>query len=197
MAEGQTEEAGVAARPADYKPRAKVLYEETARKALLDEFKYENVMQVPKVEKVVINMGIGEAVNDRKKVENAANDLALIAGQRPVITRARKSIASFKVREGMALGAKVTLRGVRMYEFLDRLTTIALPRVKDFRGLNPKSFDGRGTFSMGLKEHIVFPEIDYDKVDEIWGMDIIVVTSAKTDDEARALLRQLNFPFRQ
>jgi len=197
MAEGQTEEAGVAARPADYKPRAKVLYEETARKALLDEFKYENVMQVPKVEKVVINMGIGEAVNDRKKVENAANDLSLIAGQRPVITRARKSIASFKVREGMALGAKVTLRGVRMYEFLDRLTTIALPRVKDFRGLNPKSFDGRGNFSMGLKEHIVFPEIDYDKVDEIWGMDIIVVTSAKTDDEARALLRQLNFPFRQ
>jgi large subunit ribosomal protein L5 len=197
MTEGQTEEAGVAARPADYKPRAKVLYEETARKALLDEFKYENVMQVPKVEKVVINMGIGEAVNDRKKVENAANDLALIAGQRPVITRARKSIASFKVREGMALGAKVTLRGVRMYEFLDRLTTIALPRVKDFRGLNPKSFDGRGNFSMGLKEHIVFPEIDYDKVDEIWGMDIIVVTSAKNDDEARALLRQLNFPFRQ
>ncbi len=197
MAEGQTEEAGVAARSADYKPRAKVLYEETARKALLDEFKYENVMQVPKVEKVVINMGIGEAVNDRKKVENAANDLALIAGQRPVITRARKSIASFKVREGMALGAKVTLRGVRMYEFLDRLTTIALPRVKDFRGLNPKSFDGRGNFSMGLKEHIVFPEIDYDKVDEIWGMDIIVVTSAKNDDEARALLRQLNFPFRQ
>ena len=197
MAEGQTEEAGVAARPADYKPRAKVLYEETARKVLLDEFKYENVMQVPKVEKVVINMGIGEAVNDRKKVENAANDLALIAGQRPVITRARKSIASFKVREGMALGAKVTLRGVRMYEFLDRLTTIALPRVKDFRGLNPKSFDGRGNFSMGLKEHIVFPEIDYDKVDEIWGMDIIVVTSAKNDGEAQALLRQLNFPFRQ
>ena len=197
MAEGQTEGAGVAARPLDYKARAKVLYEETARKALLDEFKYENVMQVPKVEKVVINMGIGEAVNDRKKVENAANDLALIAGQRPVITRARKSIASFKVREGMALGAKVTLRGVRMYEFLDRLTTIALPRVKDFRGLNPKSFDGRGNFSMGLKEHIVFPEIDYDKVDEIWGMDIIVVTSAKNDDEAQALLRQLNFPFRQ
>jgi large subunit ribosomal protein L5 len=142
-------------------------------------------------------MGIGEAVNDRKKVENAANDLALITGQRPVITRARKSIASFKVREGMALGAKVTLRGARMWEFLDRLTTIALPRVKDFRGLKPKSFDGRGNFSMGLKEHIVFPEIDYDKVDEIWGMDIIVVTTAKTDDEARALLKQLNFPFRQ
>ena len=196
MAEGQTEEAA-AARPADYVPRAKALYEQSARKALSEEFKYRNVMQVPKVQKVVINMGIGEAVNDRKKVENAANDLALISGQRPVITRARKSIASFKVREGMALGAKVTLRGVRMYEFLDRLTTIALPRVKDFRGLNPKSFDGRGNFSMGLKEHIVFPEVDYDKVDEIWGMDIIVVTSAKTDDEARALLRQLNFPFRQ
>ena len=195
MAEGQTEEAP--ARPADYVPRAKALYERSARKALSEEFKYRNVMQVPKVQKVVINMGIGEAVNDRKKVENAANDLALISGQRPVITRARKSIASFKVREGMALGAKVTLRGVRMYEFLDRLTTIALPRVKDFRGLNPKSFDGRGNFSMGLKEHIVFPEVDYDKVDEIWGMDIIVVTSAKTDDEARALLRQLNFPFRQ
>ncbi len=196
MAEGQMEEAGVAARPPGYKPRAKVLYEETARKALQDEFNYKNVMQVPKVEKVVVNMGIGEAVNDRKKVENAANDLALITGQRPVITRARKSIASFKVREGMALGAKVTLRGMRMYEFLDRLTTIALPRVKDFRGLNAKSFDGRGNFAMGLKEHIVFPEIDYDKVDEIWGMDIIVVTSAKTDEEARALLEQLNFPFR-
>jgi large subunit ribosomal protein L5 len=197
MAEAEVSEAGQAARPADYRPRSKTLYELTARKALLDEFKYENVMQVPKVEKVVVNMGIGEAVNDRKKVENAANDLALITGQRPVITRARKSIASFKVREGMALGAKVTLRGARMWEFLDRLTTIALPRVKDFRGLKPKSFDGRGNFSMGLKEHIVFPEIDYDKVDEIWGMDIIVVTTAKTDDEARALLKQLNFPFRQ
>lgn len=195
MAEAQETAAGVAARPADYQPRAKVLYENTAREALRSKFQYPNVMQVPKVEKVVLNMGIGEAVNDRKKVENAANDLALIAGQKPVITRARNSIATFKVREGMALGAKVTLRGVRMYEFLDRLTTIALPRVKDFRGLNPKSFDGRGNFAMGLKEHIVFPEIDYDKVDEIWGMDIIVCTSAKTDDEARELLRQLNFPF--
>ncbi len=194
MAEGETE-AGVAARPEGYVPRAKQTYETKARQALRDRFKYANVMQVPRVEKVVLNMGIGEAVNDRKKVENAANDLALITGQRPVITRARNSIASFKVREGMALGAKVTLRGMRMYEFLDRLTTIALPRVKDFRGLNPKSFDGRGNFSMGLKEHIVFPEIDYDKVDEIWGMDIIVVTSAPTDDEARELLRQLNFPF--
>jgi large subunit ribosomal protein L5 len=194
MAEVETQEAA-GARPADYRPRAKTLYETKVRDGLREKFQYKNVMQVPKVEKVVLNMGIGEAVNDRKKVENAANDLALIAGQKPVITRARNSIASFKVREGMALGAKVTLRGVRMYEFLDRLTTIALPRVKDFRGLNPKSFDGRGNFAMGLKEHIVFPEIDYDKVDEIWGMDIIVCTSAPNDDEARELLRQLNFPF--
>jgi large subunit ribosomal protein L5 len=141
-------------------------------------------------------MGIGEAVNDRKKVENAAGDLAMISGQKPVVTRARKSIATYKVREGMALGAKVTLRGDRMYEFLDRLVTIALPRVKDFRGLNPKSFDGRGNYALGLKEHIVFPEIEYDKVDEVWGMDVIVCTSAGTDDEARELLRQFNFPFR-
>ena len=142
------------------------------------------------------NMGVGEAVNDRKKVENAANDLGLIAGQKPVVTRARKSIATFKVRDGMALGAKVTLRGDRMYEFLDRFVTVALPRVKDFRGLNPKSFDGRGNYALGLKEHIVFPEIDYDRVDEIWGMDVIVCTSAKNDDEARELLKNFNFPFR-
>jgi large subunit ribosomal protein L5 len=141
-------------------------------------------------------MGVGEAVNDRKKVENASKDLAMIAGQRPVITRARKSIATYKVRENMALGAKVTLRGDRMYEFLDRLVTIALPRVKDFRGLNPKSFDGRGNYALGLKEHIVFPEIEYDQVDEIWGMDVIVCTTAPTDDEARELLRAFNFPFR-
>jgi large subunit ribosomal protein L5 len=142
-------------------------------------------------------MGVGEAVNDRKKIENAVNDLSLIAGQRPIVTKARKSIATFKLRDGMSIGAKVTLRGDRMYEFIDRLVTIALPRVKDFRGLNPKSFDGRGNFAMGLKEHIVFPEINYDKVDEIWGMDIIVVTSAPTDDEARELLTQFNFPFPQ
>jgi large subunit ribosomal protein L5 len=141
-------------------------------------------------------MGVGEAVADRKKVENAAGDLALISGQKPVTTKARKSIATFKVRDGMTLGAKVTLRGDRMYEFLDRFITIAMPRIKDFRGLNPKSFDGRGNFAMGLKEHIVFPEIDYDKVDEIWGMDVIVCTSAKSDDEARELLRNFNFPFR-
>ena len=183
-------------RPADYKPRMKSFYEQEIRKKLAEHFKYENPMRIPRLEKIVLNMGVGEAVNDRKKVENASNDLALIAGQRPVITRARKSIATYKVRENMALGAKVTLRGDRMYEFLDRLVTIALPRVKDFRGLNPKSFDGRGNFALGLKEHIVFPEIDYDKVDEIWGMDVIVCTTAHSDDEARELLRAFNFPFR-
>jgi large subunit ribosomal protein L5 len=146
---------------------------------------------------VVINMGVGEAVNDRKKVDAAAKDLSLIAGQRAVITRARKSIATYKVRDGMPIGAKVTLRGDRMYEFVDRLVTIALPRVKDFRGLSPKSFDGRGNFAMGLREHIVFPEIDYDEVDEVRGMDVIVCTTARSDDEARALLRAFNFPFRQ
>ena len=183
-------------RPADYKPRLKTHYEKVVRDALKEKFTYANPMQIPKIEKIVLNMGVGEAVNDRKKVENASKDLAMIAGQRPVITRARKSIATYKVRENMALGAKVTLRGDRMYEFLDRLVTIALPRVKDFRGLNAKSFDGRGNFALGLKEHIVFPEIDYDQVDEIWGMDVIVCTTAGTDDEARELLRAFNFPFR-
>ncbi len=153
-------------------------------------------MQVPRMERIVLNMGVGEAVADRKKVDSAAGDLARIAGQRPVQTKARKAIATYKLREGMAIGAKVTLRGDRMYEFLDRFITIALPRVKDFRGLNPKSFDGRGNYACGLKEHIVFPEIDYDKVDQIWGMDVIVCTSAKSDDEARELLRGFNFPFR-
>jgi large subunit ribosomal protein L5 len=184
------------ARPKDYRPRMKTHYEKVVRRQLAEKFHYRNMMQVPRLEKIVLNMGIGEAVGDRKKVESAANDLALIAGQRPVVTRARKSIATFKVRDGMPLGAKVTLRGDRMYEFLDRLVTIALPRVKDFRGLNPKSFDGRGNFALGLKEHIVFPEIDYDKVDQIWGMDVIVCTNAKTDDEARELLGGFNFPFR-
>ena len=183
-------------RPADYKPRLKTHYEKTVREALLAKFGYENPMQIPKIEKIVLNMGVGEATADRKKVDNAAGDLALIAGQKPLVTKSTKSIATFKVREGMALGAKVTLRGDRMYEFLDRFVTIALPRVKDFRGLNPKSFDGRGNFACGLKEHIVFPEIDYDKVDQVWGLDVIVVTSAKTDDEARELLRAFNFPFR-
>jgi large subunit ribosomal protein L5 len=182
-------------RSKDYKPRMKAHYQQV-RTQLTEKFGYKNPMQVPRLEKIVLNMGVGEAVNDRKKVDNAAGDLALIAGQRPVITRARKSIATYKVRENMAIGAKVTLRGDRMYEFLDRLITIALPRVKDFRGLNPKSFDGRGNYALGLKEHIVFPEIDYDKVDQIWGMDVIVCTTARTDDEARELLRGFNFPFR-
>ncbi|MGI9425865.1 MAG: 50S ribosomal protein L5 [Hyphomicrobiaceae bacterium] len=196
---GKSEEAVEArsfARPEGYKPRLKIVYEDKIKSALREKFNYQNIMQVPKIQKIVINMGVGEAVNDRKKVESAVNDLSLIAGQRPIITKARKSIATFKLRDGMSIGAKVTLRGDRMYEFIDRLVTIALPRVKDFRGLNPKSFDGRGNFAMGLKEHIVFPEIDYDKVDEIWGMDVIVVTSAPTDDEARELLSQFNFPFR-
>jgi large subunit ribosomal protein L5 len=183
-------------RPKDYMPRMKAVYETNVRKMMTEKFAYKNVMMVPKLEKIVLNMGVGEAVNDRKKVDNATGDLALISGQKPIQTRARKAIAVYKLREGMTIGAKVTLRGDRMYEFLDRLVTIALPRVKDFRGLNPKSFDGRGNYALGLKEHIVFPEIDYDKVDEIWGMDVIVCTSAKTDDEARELLRGFNFPFR-
>ncbi|MBX8811840.1 50S ribosomal protein L5 [Pseudochrobactrum algeriensis] len=178
-------------------PRFKTLYKDTIRKAMLEEFKYSNEMQIPRVSKVVINMGVGEATADSKKPARAAEDLSQIAGQKAVVTRARNSIATFKLREDMPIGTKVTLRGERMYEFLDRLITIALPRVRDFRGLNPKSFDGRGNFAMGIKEHIVFPEINYDKVDQIWGMDIIVCTTAPTDDEARALLRAFNFPFRQ
>jgi len=182
---------------AKYEPRLKKLYNETIRKALNEEFNYANEMMIPRLDKVVINMGVGEATGDSKKPSVAAEDLAMIAGQKPVVTRARTSIAGFKVREGMPIGAKVTLRQDRMYDFIDRLVTIALPRVRDFRGLNPKSFDGRGNFAMGVKEHIVFPEINYDKVDQIWGMDIIVCTTARSDDEARALLKALNFPFRQ
>ncbi|QPC87834.1 50S ribosomal protein L5 [Mesorhizobium sp. NBSH29] len=182
---------------AQNQPRLKLQYNETIRKALLEQFKYDNEMQVPRLDKIVINMGVGEATADSKKPSVAAEDLAMIAGQKAVITRARQSIAGFKVREQMPIGAKVTLRKERMYEFLDRLVTIALPRVRDFRGLNPKSFDGRGNFAMGIKEHLVFPEINYDKVDQVWGMDIIVCTTAKTDDEARALLKAFNFPFRQ
>ncbi|WP_157018956.1 50S ribosomal protein L5 [Mesorhizobium xinjiangense] len=178
-------------------PRLKTLYREQIRKALQEQFNYANEMQIPRLDKIVINMGVGEATGDSKKPTNAAEDLALISGQKAVVTKARNSIAGFKVREGMPIGAKVTLRKDRMYEFLDRLVTIALPRVRDFRGLNPKSFDGRGNFAMGIKEHIVFPEINYDNVDQIWGMDIIVCTTAETDDEARALLRAFNFPFRQ
>ena len=177
--------------------RLKAQYDGDIRKKLIEQFGYSNSFQVPALEKVSINMGIGEAVNDRKKVDNAAADLALIAGQKPVITISRKSIANYKLRENQPIGCKVTLRKTRMYEFVDRLITVALPRVRDFRGLNPKSFDGRGNYSLGLKEHIIFPEIDYDKVTDIWGMDITVCTTARTDDEARALLTALNFPFRQ
>jgi large subunit ribosomal protein L5 len=178
-------------------PRLKKVYNETIRKALQEQFGYDNEMQVPRIDKIVLNMGVGEATGDSKKPSIAAEDLAMIAGQKAVVTRARNSIAGFKVREKMPIGAKVTLRKERMYEFLDRLVNIALPRVRDFRGLNPKSFDGRGNYAMGIKEHIVFPEINYDKVDQIWGMDVIVCTTAKTDDEARALLKAFNFPFRQ
>ncbi len=183
--------------PANYSPRMRKHYEEVVRPALIEQFGYKNPMEIPSIEKIVLNMGVGEAVNDTKKVTTAAGDLALIAGQKPVITRARNAISTFKVRENMPIGAKVTLRKIRMYEFLDRLVTIALPRIRDFRGLNPKSFDGRGNFAMGIKEHLVFPEIDYDKAESVLGMDIIVCTTAKTDDEARALLRAFNFPFRQ
>ena len=177
--------------------RLKVEFDEKIRGKLTEEFGYKNRMQIPVLDKIVINMGIGEGVADRKKVDAAAADLALISGQKAVITKARKSIATYKLRDGQAIGCKVTLRKARMYEFLDRLINIALPRVRDFRGLNPKSFDGRGNYTLGIREHIVFPEIDYDKVTDIWGMDITVCTTARTDDEARALLRAFNFPFRQ
>ena len=175
--------------------RLKEHYHTVVRPALMEEFKYENPMQVPKVEKIVLNIGVGEGAADQKKVQSAAEELTLIAGQKPVITKARRSIAAFKLREGMSVGCKVTLRRERMYEFLDRLITIALPRVRDFRGISPKSFDGRGNFAMGLKEQIVFPEIDYDKVGEIRGMNVVICTSAKTDAEARALLRGFQMPF--
>ena len=180
-----------------YSPRLKSEYASRIRKVMKDQFGYTNEMQIPKIEKIVLNMGIGEAVGDSKKVNAAIADLTKIAGQKPVPTKARTSIAGFKLREGMVIGAKVTLRQDRMYEFLDRLITIALPRVRDFRGLNAKSFDGRGNYALGIKEHIIFPEIDYDKAESMLGMDIIVCTTAKSDDEARALLRAFNFPFRQ
>ena len=180
-----------------YIPRLRSQYLDTIRAGLTEQFNYTNPMMVPRLEKIVLNMGVGDAVSDTKKVRSAAEDLAKIAGQKPVVTHARNSIAGFKVREGMPLGAKVTLRKTRMYEFMDRLVNIALPRVRDFRGLNPKSFDGRGNFAMGIKEHIVFPEINYDQVDQIWGLDVIVCTTATTDEEALALLRAFNFPFRQ
>ena len=181
----------------DYVARLKTQYESEIRPKLTKDRGYTNPFQVPKITKIVLNMGIGEGVADRKKVENAAADLTMIAGQKAVITKSRKSIATYKLRDGQAIGCKVTLRKARMYDFLDRLVTIALPRVRDFRGLNPKSFDGRGNYSLGIKEHIIFPEIDFDKVTDVWGLDVTVCTTARTDDEARALLKEFNFPFRQ
>ena len=180
-----------------YVPRLKVEYEKVIRPKLAESFGYSNPLAIPAIKKIVLNMGLGEGSADQKKVTSAAADLTLIAGQKAIVTKARKAIANFKLRENIGIGAKVTLRGPRMYEFIDRLVNIALPRVRDFRGLNPKSFDGRGNYTFGLKEHIIFPEIDFDKAAEIWGMDITVCTSAKTDDEARALLVAFNFPFRQ
>ena len=184
MAEAQT-----------YSPRMKSEYRERIRTVMKDQFGYSNEMQIPKLDKIVVNMGIGEAVADSKKAALAMPDLAAITGQKPAPTRARKSIAQFKIRENMVIGAKVTLRKDRMYEFLDRLITIALPRVKDFRGLKPTSFDGRGNYALGIREHIVFPEINYDQIDQVWGMDIIVCTTARTDAEAKALLTEFQFPF--
>ena len=181
--------------PKGYKPRLKADYEDRIVKAMTEKFGYKNRLEVPRLEKIVINMGVGEATQDKKRVETAAAEMQAISGQKPVITKAKKSIAQFKLREGMPIGCKVTLRRERMYEFLDRLVTIALPRVRDFRGLNPRSFDGRGNYAMGLKEQIIFPEINYDQIDKVRGMDVIVTTTAKTDEEARELLRLFNFPF--
>ncbi|OYW87770.1 MAG: 50S ribosomal protein L5 [Sphingobium sp. 32-64-5] len=178
-----------------YTPRLKSVYDETIIKAMSEKFGYANPMQIPRIEKITLNMGVGEATQDKKKVTSAAEEMELIAGQKPVITKAKKSIAQFKLREGMPIGAKVTLRRERMYEFLDRLITVAMPRIRDFRGLNPKSFDGRGNYAFGIKEQIIFPEINYDRIDKVRGMDIIVTTTANTDDEARELLRLFGFPF--
>ena len=180
---------------AEYIPRLKKHYSEKIKTSLTEKFEYKNEMMVPKLSKIVLNMGVGETVGDSKKINSAQNDLMLISGQKPLITKAKKSIAGFKVREDMPLGVKVTLRGVRMFEFLDRLINIAMPRIRDFRGVSPKSFDGRGNYAMGLKEHIVFPEIDFDKAENMWGMDIVICTSAKTNDEAKALLAEFNMPF--
>jgi len=178
-----------------YVPRMRTRYDEVVAKAMTEKFGYQNHMEVPKIEKITINMGVGEGTQDKKKVTTAADEMSLIAGQKSVIIKAKKSVAQFKLREGMAIGCKVTLRRERMYEFLDRLITVAMPRIRDFRGLNPKSFDGRGNYAMGLKEQIIFPEISYDQIDKVRGMDIIVTTTAKTDDEARELLRLFGFPF--
>jgi large subunit ribosomal protein L5 len=182
-------------KPANYSPRLKDDYEQRIVPAMTDKFGYKNRLEVPRLDKIVINMGVGEATQDKKRVEQAAAEMQQIAGQKPVITKAKKSIAQFKLREGMPIGCKVTLRRDRMFEFLDRLVTVALPRVRDFRGLNPKSFDGRGNYALGLKEQIIFPEINYDQIDKVRGMDIIITTTAKTDEEARELLRLFNFPF--
>ena len=178
-----------------YTPRMRFKYDAEVAKAMTEKFGYKNAMEVPRIEKITLNMGVGEASQDKKKVQTAAAEMEAIAGQKPVITKARKSIAQFKLREGMPIGCKVTLRRERMYEFLDRLITIAMPRIRDFRGLNPKSFDGRGNYAMGLKEQIIFPEISYDRIEKVRGMDIIITTTAKTDDEARELLRLFGFPF--
>jgi len=178
-----------------YMPRLKRDYDERIVAAMTEKFGYKNRLEVPRLEKIVLNMGVGDATQDKKRVDTAAAEMELIAGQKPVVTKAKKSIAQFKLREGMPIGVKVTLRRGRMYEFLDRLVTIALPRVRDFRGLNPRSFDGRGNYAMGLKEQIIFPEINYDRIDKVRGMDVIVTTTAKTDEEARELLRLFNFPF--
>lgn len=175
--------------------RLKDKFNEEVSKALMEKFGYQNVMQIPKIEKVIINMGVGEAVGNPKALDSAVNDMTIIAGQKPVVTRAKKSIAAFKIREGMAIGAKVTIRGERMYYFLDKLFNIALPRVRDFRGVSPRSFDGRGNYTLGIKEQLIFPEIEYDKIDKIRGMDIIIVTTAKTDEEARELLKLMGMPF--
>ena len=180
-----------------YTPRQKAAYDASIVKAMTEKFGYKNALEVPRLEKITLNMGVGEASQDKKKVQTAAEEMELIAGQKPVITKAKKSIAQFKLREGMPIGCKVTLRRDRMFEFLDRLVTIAMPRIRDFRGLNPKSFDGHGNYAMGLKEQIVFPEISYEKIEKVRGMDIIVTTTAKTDDEARELLRLFGFPFPQ
>ncbi len=183
--------------PENYVPRLRTHYEDVVKPGLIKQFGYTNVMQVPRITKIVLNMGVGEATQDSKLVNVAAAELEKIAGQKPVITMSRKAIAQFKIRENLAIGTKVTLRKVRMYEFLDRFITVALPRVRDFRGLTERSFDGNGNFAMGIKEHLIFPEIDYDKIDRVWGMDIVVCTTARTDDEARALLDAFNFPFRK
>ena len=179
------------------RPRMQGIYEDRIIKAMTERFGYKNPMEVPRIEKIVLNMGVGEATQDKKKVEIAAKEMEQIAGQKPVIIKAKKSVAQFKLREGMPIGCKVTLRRDRMYEFLDRLITLALPRVRDFRGLNPKSFDGRGNYAMGIKEQLIFPEISYDQIDKVRGMDVIVTTTARTDDEARELLRLFGFPFPQ